>query len=122
MDPALLVADYLNGLDIGARAYLDVPDTRPTSLDPPEPFLVLEHTGARQSDPVLSEQSVDVDCWAATRAGAADLASRVVDALMRASERLPDVFHVDIDSTYNNPDLESGTPRVTVGATLTVNQ
>lgn len=112
MDVPIEVVDYLNEQSIGATAYHDVP------ADRPDAFLVVELTGGSASNPVQRRDSVDVDCWASTRPQTASLAESVRRALLSMPGALPDVFHVEITSTYRNTDLESGTPRYTVGADI----
>ena len=116
MDAAFLVVAALNAAGIGATAYPQVPGTRPAS------FLVVERTGGSDANRVQSTASVDVDCWADTAFNASELAGAVRDALLALPDSEPNVFHVSITSTYNNPDIDSGSPRYTVGADLTVNR
>lgn len=111
----MVVVDYLNSrADVGARAYHEVPSDRSGLL----PLVVVELTGGSAENPVQRRDSVDLDCWAGSRQEAADVAESVRSAMIGMPMSLPDVFHVSISSTYNNPDLESGTPRYTVGADI----
>ena len=116
MDYALMVSDYLNASDVGVPSYLDVPPERPSE------FLVVELTGGAADDRVMRTPSVDVDCWAQTRARAAAIASDVRDALLAMPDSLPNVFGARISTTYNSPDMDSGTPRYVVGCDITANE
>lgn len=113
MDAVTLVVDYLNACDLGATAYPAVPSDRPDTL------CAVELTGGRQTGPVAFSPSVDIDCWAPTRPEAEALASRVRRAMLAMPERSPNVFHVEIDSLYDNRDPDSGSPRYTVGCDIT---
>lgn len=113
MDAVTLVIDYLNACDLGATAYPAVPSDRP------DVFMAVELTGGRQENPVAFSPSVDIDCWAPTRPEAEALASRVRRAMLAMPERSPNVFHVEIDSLYDNRDPDSGSPRYTVGCDIT---
>lgn len=113
MEPVTLVVDYLNGCGLGATAYPAVPPDRPGS------FLCVELTGGRQPDRVRFNPSVDVDCWAETRPEAERLAGRVRRAMLAMPGASPNVFHVEIDSFYDNRDPDSGSPRYTVGCDIT---
>ena len=121
MDAARLVVDYLNSVGVGATAYHEVPRDRQTGEPTGLPFAVVEQTGGRAENPVQLELSVDVDCWAGTRRAAAVLAEAVSDAVLAMPDRLDDVFHAEVTTTYNNPDPDSGTPRTTVGVDFTYN-
>ena len=114
MDVSMSVVDYLNASGVGATVYHAVPSDREKLL----PFAVVELTGGSASNPVQRRDSVDVDCWAKTRAEAAALASSVRSALFGMPDATDNAFHIEITSTYNNPDLDSGAPRYTVGADI----
>lgn len=116
MDATFLVVDFLNESGVGADAYPQVPSDRPGS------FLVVERTGGGDQNRVQSTASVDVDCWAQTVWEASELAESVREALLTMPDVEPNVFHVSITSTYNNPDLDSGSPRYTVGADMTISR
>lgn len=113
MDAVTLVVDYLNGQGLGATAYPAVPRDRPGTL------LVVELTGGSQPDRVRFSPSVDVDCWAPTRPEAERLAGEVRRAMLAMPDASPNVFHVEIDSFYDNRDADSGSPRYTVGCDIT---
>lgn len=121
MDAARIVVDLLNASGVGATAYYGVPDPRPTDAPGPEPFVVVEQTGGSRSERVARTLAVDADCWATTRRGASVLADAVADALERMPDELDDVFWVSVSSVYNNPDLDSGTPRYTVSISFGAN-
>ena len=114
MDYAIMVSDYLNAN--GIVSYLDVPPNRP------DEFCVVELTGFTAENVVLRRPSVDIDCWAKTRKRAASIASDVVDAVFGMADDLPNVFDVAITSKYNNPDMDSGSPRYTVGVSVIANE
>ena len=113
MEPVALVVDYLNACDLGATAYPEVPDGRPDT------FLAVELTGGRQENPVEFNPSVDIDCWASTRPEAERLAGRAKRAMLAMPGASPNVFHVEIDTFYDNRDPDSGNPRYTVGCDIT---
>lgn len=115
MDYERLMVDYLNSLGLGMTAYHDVPSSRPAE------FMVVELTGGGSDSRFASRPSVDVDCWAMTRARAAEIADSVIAATRDMPDRVTNVFGTSISSTYDNPDLESGTPRYTVGVEMTAN-
>lgn len=111
MDAERVCVDYLNGSDVGATAYYDVPDTRPTSLSPPQPFVVVERTGGARGEGETSRPMLDAQCWAASRRDAALLAQAVECALVDMPATVENVAHVSITSIFRDTDLESGTPR-----------
>ena len=116
MDAAVLVSDYLNASGVGAAAYLAVPSKRP------DEFMVVEQTGGSRPDRVRSFPSVDVDCWAQTRARASELSDEVAAAALSMADALPNVFRATVTTQYNNPDPDSGQPRYTVGIDITSNE
>lgn len=111
MDAERVCVDYLNGSDVGATAYYDVPNSRPTSLPPPRPFVVVERTGGARGEGETSRPMLDLQCWAATRRDAALLAQAVECALVDMPASVENVAHVSITSNFRDRDLESGTPR-----------
>lgn len=111
MDAEREVVDHLNSLELGATAYYDVPNPRPTSLSPPRPFVVVERTGGPRGEGETSRPMLDAQCWAASRRDAALLAQAVEDALVDMPATVENVAHVSITSTFRDTDLESGTPR-----------
>lgn len=116
MDAALMVSDYLNGLELGVTSYLAVPSERP------DEFIVVEQTGGSRPDLVQSLPSVDVDCWAATRARASEISDEVAAVLISMPDDLPNVFRAEVTTIYSNPDPDSGQPRYTVGLDITANE
>lgn len=116
MDAALTVSDYINSAGIGVESYLSVPEKRPAE------FLVVEQTGGARPDRVRSLPSVDVDCWAQTRARASELSDEVAALALAMADELPNVFRATITTQYNNPDPDSGQPRYTVGIDITANE
>lgn len=116
MDYTRIVVDYLNGQKLGVTAYREVPADRPTS------FIVVELTGCSAENPVQRSPSVDVDCWAQTQHDAEEAASKVASAMLAMPDALPNVFRVSVSTTYNNTDIDSGTPRYTVGCDLYTNE
>lgn len=109
----MTVADYLNAS--GVETYLDVPSDRPSE------FCVVEQTGGSIDERVGQVASIDVDCWSATRRGAASLSERVAALVSAIPDEVENVFGAEVTDTYRNPDLETSppTPRVTVGVEIT---
>lgn len=107
-----IVIDALNAAQLGASAYRDVPSVRQDS------FMVVELTGGPQGNRVQCSPSVDVDCWAQTSAQAERLAENAKSVLMSLPDSVENVFAVTITTEYDNPDLDSGTPRCTIGAVI----
>lgn len=122
MDYTRMVVDYLNGLNLGATAYREVPANRPTDESPSRPFLVVELTGGAGASIVQRSPSIDVDCWASRQHDAEILAFEVVNALLVMPDALPNVFGASVSTVYSNPDPDSGTPRYTVGCDLETNE
>ena len=113
MDAERTLVDYLNGADVGATAYYDVPSDRPAS------FVVVERTGGPRTDIVVERPMLDVQCWAHNRRDAALLADAVADALRAMPDAVAECFHANLTSTYRDADLESGTPRYHVVCEIT---
>ena len=111
MDAELVCVDYLNASNLGATAYYDVPNPRPTSLSPPQPFVVVERTGGPRGEGGTSVPMLDIQCWAPSRGAAAGLAQAVEDALDAMPAGVENVSGVSITSTFRDRDLDSGTPR-----------
>ena len=105
MDAERVVVDHLNGADVGATAYYDVPSKRPAA------FVVVERTGGPRGEGETSRPLLDAQCWAASRRDAALLAQAVEYALVDMPASVENVAHVSITSTFRDTDLESGTPR-----------
>ena len=113
MDAERTLVDYLNGLNLSAQAYYDVPSKRPES------FIAVERTGGPLTDIVVERPLMDVQCWAKSRRDAALLAESVKSALRVIQYSVPDCFHASITSTFRDTDLESGTPRYHVVTEIT---
>ena len=105
MDAERVVVDHLNGSEVGATAYYDVPAERPSA------FVVVERTGGPRGEGETSRPTLDAQCWAASRRDAALLAQAVEDALVDMPTTVENVAHVSITSIFRDTDLESGTPR-----------
>lgn len=117
MDMTFRAVKYLNGIEgIGATAYPQVPSTRPDT------FVVIERTGGADANRVQAVESIDADCWAESLYAASELAARVRAALLEMPDAYADVFHAEITTTYLNTDMDSGTPRYTVSADITINR
>ena len=116
MDIEDAAVGYLNGVGgLDAKAYYDVPSTRPTT------FVVVERTGGPRGEGGTFAPMLDLQCWAATRSAAAALALRVEDAMTSMPASVADVTGVDVTSTFRDRDLESGTPRYHVVCTCYCN-
>ena len=111
MDASAKMAAYVEE-QTGYQSYCDVPPDRPRE------FVVLERTGGGRGRIVVEDYMFVLHCWAATRGRSAEMAEAVMDAVLAMPERLPNVFTATIESTYNNPDLDSGTPRTTITCTV----
>ena len=105
MDAERVVVDHLNGSEVGATAYYDVPSKRPAA------FVVVERTGGPRGEGETSRPMLDAQCWAASRRDAALLAQAVEDSLVDMPATVENVAHVSITSIFRDTDLESGTPR-----------
>lgn len=105
MDAERVCVDYLNAAGTGATAYYDVPSNRPGA------FIVVERTGGPRGEGGTSRPVIDVQCWAADRRGAAELAGRVEEALGRMPAEVDDIARASVTSTFRDRDLESGSPR-----------
>lgn len=121
MDAERDVVDHLNSLGLGATAYYDVPNPRPTSLSPPQPFVVVERTGGPREDMVAERPVLDIQCWATSRRDAALLADSVQSAVFGMPDALENCFGASITSTFRDYDLDSGTPRYHVVAEVIFN-
>lgn len=115
MDAERIVADHLNEDDaVTATCYYDVPAARPKS------FIVIERTGGPRTERAMERPLMDAQCWADGRRNAAVLADAVIASVERMPGECPEVFHVNITSTYRDYDLESGTPRFHVVFEMTL--
>lgn len=88
----------------------DVPIPRPETL------ITVERVGGRADNIVLDYPRVAVQCWAPTRADAAELAYQVDSALLDIDDvRIPDMERSEL---YNFPD-EHGNPRYQIVVEVT---
>lgn len=110
---ALLIG-WLNGDDqIIPPAFGEIPADRPSS------FVTVERTGGQRTQ-VMDYPTFAVQCWAGSRAEAADFAELVRDRLVRGFALHPRVASCDVASLYNFPDLESGQARYQLTVTAVV--
>lgn len=114
MDITAETIKHLNRSGLGAAAYPAVPAKRPDT------FLIVEQTGGTRPHAALQTANVDIDCWAQTRSKAEALAARAEDAMLDWDA--PNVFGVSLEAHYNNPDPDSGSPRVTISADITISE
>lgn len=101
---------------LGAKAYADVPATRPAT------FVTVERTGGQRTL-FLDSGTYAVQAWASTRSKAADLAQRLADLLLTAPARYGRLASTTVVSVYNFPDPDSTQARyqATVTAVITTN-
>ena len=113
-DAERLVVDYINSLGSGLpTAYYNVPPDRPDA------FAVVERTGGTVGlTPGMPR--VDIDVWATSRRQAWELTSAVRYALEAMPGQVENVFGTSIESVYRNDDIDTGTPRYTLGVELSV--
>lgn len=116
MDAERIVVDYLNGKELSATSYYDVPSKRPST------FIVVELTGGADDELVIERPMLDIQCWATSRRDAAMLADEVKGALRDMPYELDDCFYADLTSTFRDYDLDSGTPRYHVVTEITFNR
>lgn len=102
MDAEAVAIKHLS--DMGWEAFADVPSERP------DEFVVVERTGGRRRDVVIDEPMLAVQCWSTTRSRASKMALEVARDMEGLIE-VPGVNMCRVDSIYNYPDLDSGTPR-----------
>lgn len=105
MDAERAVVDHLNGSEVGAPAYYDVPASRPDA------FVTVERTGGATGEGMTETPLMVARCWAPSRRSAAELGDAVRAALVRLPETVADVSGVSVTSAFRDVDLESGTPR-----------
>ncbi|OUN47314.1 hypothetical protein B5G20_04940 [Collinsella sp. An7] len=116
MDAERACVDYLNACCVGAPAYYDVPDPRPSTL------VVVERTGGGAGEGPTSRPVLDIQCWAGSRRDAALLAQSVGDALADMPGAVENVAHASVASTFRDRDLESGSPRYHLVCELYANE
>lgn len=100
--------------NLSVNAYHDAPSVREL------PFVTVLRTGGSFSEQVSDAPMLDVKCWAATRAEAAELAGDVKTVLPLLMEE-PDVFGYSVASEYRDEDMDSGTPRQSLVVELRTN-
>ncbi len=112
MDVTKAVISWLreNGVD----AYVEVPRVRPGE------FCVVQRTGGGKAG-VKCSPTVAVDCWAATQAGANLLGNKVERLLIDMPDGIDNVFTCEINSFYENPDPDTGSPRASLFCVLQTN-
>ena len=112
MDVTKAVISWLkeNGVD----AYVEVPRDRPNE------FCVVQRTGGGKIG-VKCSPTVAVDCWAATQGGANLLGNKVERLLIDMPDGIDNVFTCEINSFYENPDPDTGSPRVSLFCVLQTN-
>ena len=112
MDVTKAVISWLreNGVD----AYVEVPRDRPSE------FCVVQRTGGGKIG-VKCSPTAAVDCWAATQIGANLLGSKVERLLIDMPDGIDNVFTCEINSFYENPDPDTGSPRVSLFCVLQTN-
>lgn len=96
---------------LSASVHTEVPNPRPSS------FITLERTGGTSDSVILDRPTIAIQCWAATRKEASDLAYEV-DALIAQMIEHPNISQARRASFYNFPDLKSGNPRYQVVISL----
>lgn len=102
----VLVRLHLNEDVTLPAAFMDVPKDRPAE------FITVERTGGDRVD-VRDRPVIAIQCWSTSRYQASELARKVGDSL-EAMRTHPNVGRMDINTSYNFPDLDSGTPRYQV--------
>ena len=93
------VLDYLNGADLGAEAYMEVPEQRP------ERFIVIDKTGSSKRDHICVAQ-IAIQSYATSLFEAASLNDLVKEA-MGSLASLPNVSACKLNSDYNFTDTEA---------------
>lgn len=114
MDVSSMLAEAVEEAT-GVPAYCEVPPVRP------DEFVVVERTGGPRTEKVIDSATMAVDCWSKTRGASAKLAEKVSGAIVMTPETVENVFGASIVSTYNNPDLDSGTPRTSITCEVVTN-
>lgn len=92
-------------------AYLGSVLDVPVSGDVPEmdTFITVEKTGSNDSRHIRSA-TIAVQSWGVSRAAAAALNERVINAMTRIAEK-PEICCCDLNTDYNYPDLTRNKPR-----------
>jgi len=117
MEPVNIEAVLIEWLSarLSIAAYADVPNERPRR------FLTVERVGGGGESPVVDRPRVAVQCWAESRALAADLAMQVSGQVMYMTG-IPRVAKATRGSVVNFPDLIGGNPRYQVVLDLVTTQ
>lgn len=76
----------------------------------PEAFVLVRREGGARLDAHRDSAGIGVECWHSTEAEAADLASRMSDAML-ALEREPGFASASEEAFYSDPDPEDASPR-----------
>ena len=112
LDVTTTVISWL--IDNGVDAYCEVPPDRPRE------FCVVQRTGGGRTGVVCSPTAA-VDCWAATQLEANTLGGKVERLLAEMPDGIDNVFTCEINSFYENPDPDTGSPRVSLFCVLQTN-
>lgn len=95
-------------------AYVEVPRDRPSN------FCVVQRTGGGKIG-VKCSPTVAVDCWAATQIEANLFGNKVEQMLIDIPDGIDNVFTCEINSFYENPDPDTGSPRASLFCVLQTN-
>lgn len=95
------INDYVDGID----AYGDVP----SAGEKPEKFVTVELSGGSETK-YIGDPVVSIQCWAATREDAANLASIIKDAMWEAPALVNEIMSVGSPTISNFPSAD-GEPR-----------
>lgn len=112
MDVTKAVISWLRENNVDA--YVEVPRDRPGE------FCVVQRTGGGKAG-VKCSPTVAVDCWAVTQIGANLFGSKVEQMLIDMPDGIDNVFTCEINSFYENPDPDTGSPRVSLFCVLQTN-
>lgn len=94
-----------------ADAFPDILVRGTVPKDRPNPFICARREGgARRSDGHTDSAGIGVDCWAATEAEAAAIASRMSDVMM-SLEYAPGIASVTEEAFRSDPDPADASPR-----------
>lgn len=113
-DPIKLLLALLARLTPDTPVVVRVPEDRPRE------FVRIWRNGGPASSRIVDRPMVTVDVWAETEERAAHLADELRHAALRILPQDPHVRRVtEITGPYDNPDPESGTPRVRFSIQIT---
>lgn len=99
-----VVRAALAGALTDATVRVTVPNPRP------DKFVLVRREGGRRLDLHRDNVGIGVDCWADTEANAAELASRMSDAMF-ALEHVDGIASVTEESFRSDPDPVDASPR-----------